>query len=569
MKTKLYYLLLSCLLLTMACSEEENLEPSITLEQPETAFTLGAEQNDKLSISFHSTFAWQATANVDWVVVSPLSGAAGDASISILSKEENRSGDSREGSVTISSNDISKDILFMQVSKDIVNLKQTAYEVPAEGQTLAIEFETNLTGYLPVLETDADWIVATDAAQSRVLQGNSLTITVLANKVMEERSADIRLNLAEEGNPENTLLTSEAITIRQDAAPVGVSKDFTADKEVFVLQAHTRGNGIPVVLLGDGFLDTDIADGYYRTVMEQAMENFFTEEPFASLREYFDVWMVNAVSLNNSFANGYSTAFNCWLEGNGSTLIEGDNERVMEYVQAVPELAENPSLFEETMSIVVLNTMDYAGTCHYRFSNASGQVVNFSVCYCPTINSINDDMFRRVLCHEAGGHGFAKLMDEYSYQEMGAIPQNAIAEYRQMQEWGWAANVDFTSAYNDVLWSRFLNDARYQGTDAYGERLGVYDGACTYWSGAYRPTSDSMMRNNQHGFNAPSREAIYKRVMGLAYGDAWTYDYEEFVTFDQAHLPHPAESAQTKAAEGGSRPFATPVFADKPLKYIR
>ena len=33
-------------------------------------------------------------------------------------------------------------------------------------------------------------------------------------------------------------------------------------------------------------------------------------------------------------------------------------------------------------------------------------------------------------------------------------------------------------------------------------------------------------------FNAPSREAIYKRAMKLAYGDSWTYDYEEFVKFD-------------------------------------
>lgn len=33
-------------------------------------------------------------------------------------------------------------------------------------------------------------------------------------------------------------------------------------------------------------------------------------------------------------------------------------------------------------------------------------------------------------------------------------------------------------------------------------------------------------------YNAPSREAIYKRAMKLAYGDSWDYDYEEFVKFD-------------------------------------
>ena len=33
-------------------------------------------------------------------------------------------------------------------------------------------------------------------------------------------------------------------------------------------------------------------------------------------------------------------------------------------------------------------------------------------------------------------------------------------------------------------------------------------------------------------FNAPSREAIYKRIMKLAYGDSWQYDYEKFVEYD-------------------------------------
>jgi hypothetical protein len=40
------------------------------------------------------------------------------------------------------------------------------------------------------------------------------------------------------------------------------------------------------------------------------------------------------------------------------------------------------------------------------------------------------------------------------------------------------------------------------------------------------------MRYNTGGFNAPSREAIWYRIHKLAYGDGWTYDYEEFVTYD-------------------------------------
>ena len=82
-------------------------------------------------------------------------------------------------------------------------------------------------------------------------------------------------------------------------------------------------------------------------------------------------------------------------------------------------------------------------------------------------------------------------------------------------------NVDFIGDKSQVIWKHFLEDERYAGADAFGETLSTYEGACTYWNGAWRPTNESMMRSNIHGFNAPSREAIYKRVMETAYGTPW------------------------------------------------
>ncbi|MDE5709893.1 MAG: M64 family metallopeptidase [Bacteroides sp.] len=173
-------------------------------------------------------------------------------------------------------------------------------------------------------------------------------------------------------------------------------------------------------------------------------------------------------------------------------------------------------------------------------------------------------MFRRVLCHECIGHGFAKLLDEYSYEQQGVIPASEIEKSKRMQQQlGWAMNVDFTNNRETVLWKHFLNDSRYQGKDLYGEELGVYEGACTYWRGAWRPTVESMMRSNTHGFNAPSREAIYKRIMKLAYGSSWTYDYKSFVEFDRTHLPQPVD---TRTIESHSeKPFAAPRFVGEVL----
>ena len=73
------------------------------------------------------------------------------------------------------------------------------------------------------------------------------------------------------------------------------------------------------------------------------------------------------------------------------------------------------------------------------------------------------------------------------------------------------------------------------------------------------------MRSNTHGFNAPSREAIYKRIMQTAYGSIWEYDYETFVEFDQAHLPTPTETRTRATREEASRPFNPPVFTNKTI----
>lgn len=558
------------LVLWTGCSNDEGPQPSLELANPDAEFVLGADRNAMLAVSFTSTSDWQASTNVSWAVPSPQRGTAGAATLNLLASTKNDTGNNRQGVLTIKAGELTLTVKFTQSVMPVITTGQDVYPVPAAGGAFTLDYQTNLTGPFTLLTADGnsvDWVQT--APESRTMQNGELTLQVAKNPYDNERSTQLIL----QGTDENgATVSSNTFTLTQAARSVGTSQSMADDKQVYQLQTHSEGNGVPLVLMGDGFLDTDISSGYYEQAMQQAMENLFTEEPYRSLRDLFDVWMVTAVSRNNAFTSGYSTAFSSQvdaLNGNAnSTLIAGDDEKVMAYAQLVPELAANPDLFEEALCIVVLNSTVYAGTCWFGFNNA-GQVMEFAVCYCPMIYGLEDDMFRRVLCHEAGGHGFAKLMDEYSYQEMGAMPESEIQTHQTWQEeLGWAMNVDFTPNSQEVVWSRFLYDERYQGADAYGETLGIYQGACTYWSGAYRPTNESMMRSNKNGFNAPSREAIYKRIMKLAYGDNWNYDYEEFVAFDQAHLPQPV-GTQTKAADGGTKPFAAPRFAGRPLIYAR
>ena len=556
------------LIVLSACSSEEKITPTLNIQTPEAEWIIGAEANSQLIIKFTSTLPWQAHCNEKWIVLSSLEGETGQNSLRILANGSNDTGEERIAILTLESGNLTREINIRQLTVPLLRTKQTNYTVSNKGEDINIQYTTNLkSGDLVVAFKDSpNWIIVKDKSNSRVLQEGVVTLTISPNEERKERKGQFWLQWIDEKNSNEILATSELISVTQEAANVGISTDYSQNKKVFQLQQHSQGLGIPLIFMGDGFLDKEIENGYYRQVMEKGMENFFTEEPVKSLRDYFDIWYVNVVSANNAFGDNYSTAFNCWLEGNGSTLIEGNHERVMEYAMNVPTLKENPNLFNEATCIVILNTEEYAGTCYFGFNNGI-QTINLAIGYCPMIYGMEDDMFRRVLCHECIGHGFSKLLDEYSYQEMGKIPTSEISETQKMQELGWAANVDFTNDRNSVLWSKFLKDSRYQGKDNYDETLGIYEGACTYWSGAYRPTNESMMRSNMHGFNAPSREAIYKRVMSTAYGKEWEYNYEEFVAFDQAHLPMPTEATTRATYKEATRPFSLPVFTNMTIRF--
>ncbi|OUN81149.1 M64 family metallopeptidase [Bacteroides sp. An51A] len=327
------------------------------------------------------------------------------------------------------------------------------------------------------------------------------------------------------------------------------STDFSADRKAYTLQTASEGNGINVVLMGDAFSDRQIADGTYEKVMQQAADAFFSEEPYASFRDMFNVYYVNAVSKNEGYVDGGETIFSGTF--GGGTHVMGNDELCMKYAQTAFNFTNEQ--MQDVLIVVMMNSTAYAGTCYmyYNTGYTSDYGRGTSVAYFPIGTSYED--LATILHHEAGGHGFAKLNDEYAYEYMGMIPANEIRDEQNMREnYGWGKNTDYISDPARVYWSKFIADSRYAS-----ENIGVYEGACTYWTGAYRPTENSIMNDNTGGFNAPSREAIYYRIHKLAYGESWTYDYEEFVNWD---LNQRARSRVSVVPQKKYPPTAPPVI---------
>ena len=252
--------------------------------------------------------------------------------------------------------------------------------------------------------------------------------------------------------------------------------------------------------------------------MAKMMEAFFSEEPYTSYRRLFNVRSVKVVSATEGYEHAGQTLGGYFGEG---THVGGNDNTCMQYaLKAVPQ-----EKMDNTLIIVAMNSTAYAGTCWMYYYQNGDYGQGLSVAYFPI--GEDDEGLARLVHHEAGGHGFSKLADEYAYESLGRIPQEEIDDAMKMVPYGWWKNVDFTNDPTQVKWSHFLADERYKY-----DGLGCFEGAYTYWKGAWRPTDNSIMRYNYGGFNAPSREAIWYRIHKLAYGDTWSYDYEDFVAYD-------------------------------------
>ena len=283
------------------------------------------------------------------------------------------------------------------------------------------------------------------------------------------------------------------------------SSDFSRNGEVKVIQTHKKGYGIPFVITGDAFSDRKIEE--LESYIDKCYQALFSEEPYKSFKDYFDVYSILTVSKREKI--GTETALNT---STGSDRFGLNYDLIQQYICKIPQL--NNKLTNVT-AIIILNDGSY---CR---SNCSWLEDGLSI---SCANIISEEEFIGTVQHEALGHGLGLLGDEYGWE------YEEFAEENKQNVWnfhknGYYLNVDVTNDPSKVIWKDFLNDERYKN-----EGISIYEGALECIRGAYRPSYESIMRDNTGGFNAPSRWAIYKRIMELA-GESYSFD--TFLEYDE------------------------------------
>ena len=293
------------------------------------------------------------------------------------------------------------------------------------------------------------------------------------------------------------------------------------EDEVITLQQSARGKGINIVLLCDGFDAKDIQEGKLLDTALEASEHFFGVEPYKSYREYFNVYTAVSVSAESGIGGVNTVVYNRFnTTAKGGVTLGGRNgdsdfEAIRAYACKAPTVdAGNVS---ESLIIMLPNTSDYGGVC-YWFPDG------LSVAYCPQSNYGYPLDFRGVVQHEAGGHGFGHLGDEYIYHNafIDACPCSCC-EHELIVDGEYNVNLSLTGKMSEVAWSHLIFHEKYQGV------VDIYEGGYMHSRGVFRSEQNSCMNNDIPYYSTICREHIVRRIKGLS-GEA--FSFEEFVERD-------------------------------------
>ena len=414
-----------------------------------------------------------------------------------------------------------------------------------------------------ILNADGNWEMTSCPSWVHVdkTSGNkktelSVTIDALA-KGAGNREGEVVFTLKDKVDEKGNAITCNYVVQQFDY-------EHEEDSQVQLLK-HTKGNGVKIVFIGDGYDAEDIATRAYLNDVEEGMEYFFGIEPYKTYKEYFDVY----IDFPMSYESGVCSNVNIWRTTKFDTTYgAGNNGRLkvnfddmMSYVMNdVAGTVVNAENVNKTLIISILNSDVYEGlTCMWSTGAAIAAVPHSRYGY------PND--YRGLIQHEAGGHGFGKLADEYIYHRANihrcpCICCPHVDDFNWGKSIGWYRNVSLNGRHREVDWSHLIFDDRYQ------DIVDIYEGGFYHSEGVYRSELNSCMNNNVPYYSTVSRQEMVERIMKYSGG---TFDFETFVSKDSREM---GDKFLTRSSFAGSSSQAiegnAPIIVKgSPLKNLK
>lgn len=366
-----------------------------------------------------------------------------------------------------------------------------------------------------VVDAEGAWEVASKPDWCELSQtsgGNKAEVTLTIKEMAKgsaDRTGEIVFKLKDEEYTHKCTVTQYDYEYGED--------------EWLTLQKATRGNtgGINIVILGDGYDGKNISDGDYLTNIKQEVEYFFGIEPYTTYRDYFNVYTAFPLSTETGVGTVNTIRYNRFnTTYTGGVGLRADYDAIFEYALNAPTVTRDN--LNQTLIIIVPNSTDYGGICQMWEDGSA-------IAFCPQSTYGYPLDSRGVIQHEAGGHGFGKLGDEYIYHNefidfCSCTCCGHVLEFNWAKGLGWYDNLSLTGKMHEVPWSHLIFD------DRYSDIVDIYEGGFMHNRGVFRSEQNSCMNNDIPYYSTISRESIVKRIKYYA-GE--TYSFEDFVANDK------------------------------------
>lgn len=303
--------------------------------------------------------------------------------------------------------------------------------------------------------------------------------------------------------------------------------------DVIVYQKKRVENPVTMVVLGDGYTKDDLLHGgEFEEQARRALDFLFDVEPYKTYRDYFNVYIIPAMSRDRG-ADNYTTGtesdtyFNSGWNDDCSQMWA--NEVVItNFVQTFcPDIVDGAVTLDDVPVCLLVNDTRYGGICYSWSSGKSFAIV-------PTTEgtwklSNNEQLgisvcdWRNTFLHEYGGHSFGRLLDEYYKKGSGITYDKTFIESHSWEvPLGLNIVADTAGVHDKVYWERMIGDERFS-------KVGFYEGGNTFEKGIWRSEVISAMDDNRRYFNAISRQIIVERIMEKANE---SFSFESFCNKD-------------------------------------
>ncbi len=417
---------------------------------------------------------------------------------------------------------------------------------PAVACALSTEHKQTL-----VIDAEGEWELASkpDWCQLSQTSGSKKTEITLSiqssNKNSEPREGDVVFRLKGKDYTHTCHVTQYGYEYGED--------------EYLTLQKASKGNngGIDIVILGDGYDAKDIASGEYLKDMREEIEHFFGIEPYSAYRDYFNVYTAFPLSTESGVGSINTIRYNRFnTTYTGGVGLRCDYDEVFSYALNAPTV--NSGNLDQTLIIIVPNSTDYGGICQMWESGAA-------IAFCPKSTYGYPMDSRGVIQHEAGGHGFGKLADEYIYHNTfidycDCICCGHVDAINWAKALGWYDNIELTGKMHEVGWSHLIFDSRYS------DIVDIFEGGYMHARGVFRSEQNSCMNNDIPYFSTISRESIVKRIKRYA-GEE--FDFEDFVAHDKREAGNVTRSVDISNTPVNRQGFEPVFHKGSPLKGLK